>query len=711
MATLQKIRSKGPLLLIVIGLAMLAFILGDAWKIIRPNQGVQYVGTIDGKDIPAMDYRTEIDNYTEVMQFINQTRDFNEEQNSAIRDQAWADMVRDMIMDKEAKAIGLTVTDAEVKDVIERGTDPILQGTPFSDSEGKFDVDYLKQFLAVYSSIDRNSVPAEELQSYDMWYKYWLFIEKNIKSDLLYSKYSALVSASMLSNPISAKDAFEKRITRFDALMAYLPYSSLSDEEAKITTADLKKAYAENKELLYNYSETRDIVYIDSEILPSDADRENLLAEMNDITTQLEGEESDFAALVRRSSSEVSYSEVARSISNLPYDVVVRLDSVKVGGVFGPYYNETDDSYNAFKLLGKVQGYDSIQFSIMQVTGTDDAEIASRTDSIVKALKKGADFSEIAAKYSQTAVEQWLGADSYEPAAITGDNAIYLNKLNSMKKGEVASLNLSDASLVVKLFDVRTPVTKYNTVVIKRPVEFGQETSNDAYNKLSLFVAQNSTIDELKANAEDSDFRLLYYPGVQNYSYNIGGVAKSHEALRWLFDSKEGEVSRIFEVGNSNDHLLVVGVEKIHPRGYTSLADATQSLSYKVLKHKKAEILKGRLEGQSFDAITSMDGVEVDTVKYVNFTNAAYIASAYSNEPLLGASLMNLGLHEATLPIEGENGVFVAEKISPISQTAEFDEAAEKERLKVQDSRQILNSIISELYFQAKVIDNRYKIF
>ena len=152
MATLQSIRSKGPLLLIVIGLAMLAFILGDAWKIIRPNQGIQYVGTISGEDISAMDFQRELEIYTDVVKFANQIQDVTEEMQNSLKDEVWATMVRNRIIDKEANGIGLVVTDAEVRDVIERGTDPMLARTPFNDAEGKFDTDLLKNFIAFYAA-------------------------------------------------------------------------------------------------------------------------------------------------------------------------------------------------------------------------------------------------------------------------------------------------------------------------------------------------------------------------------------------------------------------------------------------------------------------------------------------------------------------------------------------------------------------------------
>ena len=140
---------------------------------------------------------------------------------------------------------------------------------------------------------------------------------------------------------------------RADVLMAILPYSSLGDDEAKVTTSDLKAVYNELKPALYNYAESRDIVYIDYEILPTQSDREALLTEMNEIVDQLEGEVDDYASFLRRSGSVVSYSEVARSAKNLPEDVAERIDSVKVGGVFGPYYNEDEDTYNAFKYIAK----------------------------------------------------------------------------------------------------------------------------------------------------------------------------------------------------------------------------------------------------------------------------------------------------------------------------------------------------------------------
>ena len=391
--------------------------------------------------------------------------------------------------------------------------------------------------------------------------------------------------------------------------------------------------------------------------------------------------------------------------------MAARIDSVKVGGVFGPYYTADDDSYNAFKLLEIVKGYDSIQFNLMQVVADDEAAQAVRADSIVKALKKGANFTELAASYGQTVTDQWLWADSYEPAVISGDNAVYLNKLNSMKKGEVASLELSNACIVIKVVDVKTPLTKYNTAIVKRPIEFSEETSDNAYNKLSTFLSLNTTVEQLRENAEDSDYRLLYYPGFQNYSHTVGGVAKSSDALRWAFEAQEGEVSRIYEVGAANDHLLVVGVEKINPRGTRSIEDATPVLSLQALNNKKFELLKDKFAGKSIEELKDVEGAGVDTIRFVNFNNDAFVSSIYANEATIGPSVFNLEQNELTVPMKGENCVFVAEKISSDSYSTEFDDKTEELRERSIHSGQIKNAVLEELYYQAKVVDNRYKNF
>ncbi len=713
MATLQKIRNRGPLLLIVIGLALLAFILGDVWRLTQPNLGMASVGSIYGKNVDAQEYQAEVEKYAEIVRFSMGLQNLSETEYAAVKDEVWNNMVRKSLIEKQAEAIGLKVTEAELQYVIETGSSPLLASTPFANEiTGEFDVDYLRSFLSSYVEMDRSTMPAEYLTYYDNLYNFWLYIEDNIKFDLLASKYMAIVESGIISNPVSQKNSYETRIKRADVQLAALPYSSIDDSEITVTTADIKKLYNERKEMLYQIAESRDLVYIDYEILPSQADRDALLAEVTELTEQLKSTTEDYAAFTRLAASAELYSEVAKTEKALPADVVARLDSVKLGEVFGPYYNASDDSYNAFKVLSKTEAFDSVSYSQIQVVAETTEEAARVADSIFNAVKSGADFAEIAQKYGQTGEPQWMASADYEAGSYSGDNALYLNTINSMKKGEVRNLAVSGANIIIKVFDQKNKVNKYNTVIVKRENQFSSETSDDAYNKLSQFVATNNNIDSLKANSEAAGFRLLSSPNTNGASYYIGSVENSHEALRWAFEADEDAVSTIYEAGSANNHLLVVAVDAIHKKGYRPIEDVQSSLTLEAANEKKAEILLKKFASvNTFAEALAIEGVKTDTIQFVNFTTPAFISLTYANEMNLGASVMNLQREEMSAPIKGDGGVYVAQKVSPDSYSIEYDAETEGTRLESMDISSIANQIMQQLYMDADILDVRYKLF
>lgn len=711
MATLQKIRSKGTLLLVVIGLALLAFILGDAWKILRPNQGVATVGEVNGKSINAQDYQNEFEKYAEVMKFSMGTNSLTDEEYASVKDETWNSILRKSLIEKEASAIGLKVTDAEIQSIVEEGTDPLLQQTPFQNAQtGAFDADYLKGILAEYNQLDRSTYPAEILAQYDMLYNYWCIIEDNIRQNSYLNKYASILNASMISNPVSRKDAYESRVKSADVLLTTLPYSSIADSTVTISAADIKKLYDERKPMYRTIEETRSISYIDVEILPSDADREALLSEVSEYASQLAETNDEYASFIRLTESAVPFSEVASSRNGLPQDVASRLDSVAVGEVYGPYYSADDDTYNAFKLISVAEVYDSIQYAVIQVPGTTKEETAALSDSLYKVILAGENMEELGAKYAQGAAPQWIASANFEGGAYTGDNAAYLNTITSMKKGEVRQLDLENVSMIIKVYDQKNKIQKYNTAIVKRVAYFSNETSNEAYNKLGVFVTSNNTAELLAANAEENGYRLLNALNFTSNSHNVGGVEKSHDALRWVFEAKPGEVSRIYEVGADNDHLLVVALNKINKKGYTPVEDVQTSLKYDALNDKKAEILIKSL-AEAGDNFASLKGAKTDTVKYVTFANPTYVSSTFSSEPLIGAAVSALEKGGVTAPVKGQGGVWVAKKLSADNYAVEYDDETEKSREIINGSRYLTNMFLSVLYDKAEVTDTRYKIF
>ena len=212
MATLQTIRSKGPLLVIVIGIALFAFIAGDAWKIFQPHQGRQDVGEINGEKISAQDYQKLVDEYTEVIKLTNGLASLNENQLASVKDQVWQSYVNNMLIAEQAEKLGLTVTDAEIQSIIDEGTHPMLMNTPFRNPQtGAFDKDMLKKFLVDYSNLNSSQMPAQYVEYYQTMGNFWNFVEKTLRQSTLAEKYQNLISKSLISNPASAEDAFKAR--------------------------------------------------------------------------------------------------------------------------------------------------------------------------------------------------------------------------------------------------------------------------------------------------------------------------------------------------------------------------------------------------------------------------------------------------------------------------------------------------------------------
>ena len=167
MATLQTIRSKGPLLVIVIGLALFAFIAGDAWKILQPHQGKQDVGEVNGETLSAQDYQKMVDELSEVIKLTNGLNSLNEDQLSNVKDQVWQSYVNNKLIAAEAEKLGLTVTDAELQAIIDQGTHPMLMQTPFRNPQtGAFDKDMLKKFLVDYANLNNSQMPAQYVEYY-----------------------------------------------------------------------------------------------------------------------------------------------------------------------------------------------------------------------------------------------------------------------------------------------------------------------------------------------------------------------------------------------------------------------------------------------------------------------------------------------------------------------------------------------------------------
>lgn len=713
MAALGKIRSKGVLLICIISLGLFAFIAEEAFRSCESssNDARQQVGEVLGEKINVTEFQKLVDEYTEVIKMQQGQDNLNEDQLNQVKDMVWNTYVQTKLIENETKKLGLTVTDAELQNVLTEGTNPMLMQTPFVNQQtGRFDVNALKKFLAEYKA--QGQANPQLAKQYDTIYKYWTFIEKTLRQQLLAQKYQGLFAHCFLSNKVEAQMAFNDQNQESQIQLAALSYSSIDDNKVQISDADLKAKYDEVKGRFKQYVESRDIKYVDVQVKASAADRAALQKEFAGYSQAL-ASATDASDVVRKSTSLVNYLGVPVSKDAYPYDIAQRLDSMAVGSTSKVFENNSDNTLNVIKLVSKQLLPDSVQYRQIQVAGATAEESAKRADSIYNALKAGADFEVIAKKYGQTGEKTWLTTRQYQSAPSLDHNTKdYIMSLNTMSVNELKNVALSQGNLIVQVVDRKGMINKYVAAVVKKNVTFSKDTYSAAYNKFSSFVSANLTADAIVKNAAKAGFNVQERKDVTTAEHNLAGIRSTRDAMRWLFDAKKGDVSPLYECGD-NDHLLVVVLDNINNVGYRSLDDAQvkEYVKGEVLKDKKAEMLMAKLNGVKSVAAAKAKGANVSTVNQVTFAAPVFVPATGASEPALSGAVAATAKGKfCKLPVKGNAGVYVFEVTNKTLRPGKFDAATEMQKLR-QKEMQMAGNFMNELYIKAKVVDNRYLFF
>lgn len=712
MATLQKIRSKGPLLVIILGLALFAFIAEEAMRSIQSatNESRQQVGEVYGEGVSVHEFQDLVDEYLDVVKFTSGNSAVNDEQIAQIRDQVWSAYVNNKLLEKEADKLGLTVTDAEIQSIITAGTSPLLMQTPFRNEQtGRFDANLLKKFLADYETMKNNAqMPLEYIEYYNGLYNFWMFIEKSLRQETLNEKYQTLLAKSLLTNKITANAVFGNRTNESDIVIAALPYSTINDNDIQVEENDLKAKYNQQKETFKQLAESRDIKFIDIQVKASAEDKAALDKEMEE-TAQALAAGGDIAKIVRESGSTISYSVLPVSKNIFPTDISASFDTLAVGEIKQPYFNAGDNTMNIIKMNAKVTAPDSIQLRQIQVSGADMEAIEKTADSIMTALNSGIAFDSIAKKYNQTGEKTWITSRDYEGAIMSEENLKFIKTITNAPINKFEKIDFAQGCIIAQVTDRRAMITKYDVAVIKRPIEFSKETYAKAYNDFSHFIASNPSQEDIEANALKEGYNLQERKDMFSNEHSVAGVKSTRDVLRWIFneDTEVGDVSPLYECGN-NDHMLVVILTGIHKEGYRKLEDVKDYLTQEVIKDKKAELLIEKLANvKSLADAMKVEGIVTDTIKHVTFNSPTFIVKTGASEPIISAITAKTEVNNFAGPVKGNGGVYTVQVIGKNKTAETFDikkETTQQETMNLRGASRFIN----ELYEKAEVEDNRY---
>lgn len=719
MTALGKIRSKGILLIIIIGLGLFAFIAEEAFRSCNgiKGQNSQQIGEVLGEKIYVQDFQKLLEEYQNAMKLTMRTDNLSEDQLNQLKDQVWQQLVSERVMKEDCKKLGLTVTEDELQNVLNDGTNQLLTQTPFVNQQtGRFDVSILKQFIDAYRKAEASN-NSQQLDQMRPAYNYWLFVEKNLRTQLLAQKYQSLLANCVLSNKVEAKMAFNEENEEAQIQLASIAYNTIKDADIKVTDEELKAKYEELKPAFRQQQETRDVKMVDVQVKASATDRAQLQKDMAGYQKQLAAA-ADPTQVVSKSGSMIQYIGLpvsGKAFQQYP-DIASKIDSMAVGTT-GVVENTKDNTYNIVRILSRTELPDSVEFRQIQVGGKTLEAARASADSIQKALAAGGDFQAIAKRYGQDSTTTWFTGAMYEQAStMSQDNRAYIEALLNGAVGSTQNIELTQGNVVIQVLNRKAMKSKAVAAVIKKEIRFSDNTYSKAYNRFSQFVTQSqASLADLQKHATKFGYTVQDLNDFATSSHTVGNVGGSgiRDAIKWIFEAKEGQVSQLFEAGKENDHLLVLCMTKIHPQGYRPWDDAQvkEILKREVIRDKKAEMIMAKLKGVNSIAAAQAKGAKVSTVNQITFAAPALIQATGAAEPALSGAVAATAQGKfCSAPVKGNAGVYVFQVVKKQMRPAKYNEEQQIQMCR-QRAMQYMGNFMQDLVFGAGVVDNRYLFF
>ncbi len=687
MASLQRIRSHGALLLIIVGLAMLAFILGDFMNSGSSffNRSRENVGVIAGENIHITDFENAREQLTEVYKIESGRNDFDEETQANINNQVWQMMVAEHTLSAELQKAGMTVTDEELSELC-IGENPhqlIRQRRAFSDQSGQFNRIALIQFLA---SLEQAIEDPEQAQNMRQAQTYWMYWENAVRLTYMQEKYTDLLQELLGANNLDAIEAINASATSVNTQFVNKPYFAVADSLVKVGNADLKRLYTHKKEQ-YKEEANRSINYIVFDIVPSEQDFEDAEKWINGLKDEFTT--TDDIAGVTNSNSDILYTAQNFSASTIPaeYKDWAFQKGRKAGDV-----TEISFEDNTYAMARIVEcGYtlpDSVQ---LRYTLLPDA---AQFDSLQAAWKKG--------QFGEAQELGWL-----TETALPKEMA---EKAFSGQKSSIFSVAYGTGLQVLQIMDKAVATPKVKLAVLSRTVTPSSKTYAALYNEAKQFVVNCTTEDKFNEAAEEKNLTVIPAYNLQKNANKVNDLKQSRPIVRWAFKAKEGAVSDVFECG---EQFVVAVLDEVREDGYRTINDVEGELRAELLKDKKAELIINDLKGTcALEDAAEILGSEIQTAD--NITLSSYRFGAAGVEPAVVGAAVALEQNELSAPVKGQNGVYVVlatEKSTAATEPTEEEINRRIQQLGSRYSYSLPYQLIQLVEEKADVTDNRANFY
>ncbi len=662
MATLQKIRNHGALLIAIVGLAMLAFILGDFLNSGSSffNRSRENVGVIEGEKIHYTEYEAAKEQLTEVYKIETGRSDFDEDMSAQIRNQVWNMMMMDYTLRAQAKKIGMDITKDELSELcIGKNPHQIIRGRrAFFDENGQFSRDIVVNLLqAINNEEDGENANLKQAKTY------WLYWEKAVRISYMQEKYTSLLQHLLKANSLEAEYAYNGRQKGVSAEYVMQPYFTVADSLVNVKESDIKKLYAQHKSQ-YKQTPNRAIKYIAFNIEPSEEDftaAKELLESLKE-----EFKTAEDVSLIVNTNSDVMYDGRDFSEETVPaqFKEFAFAKGAKAGDCTDILFE--NNTYAMARIMQA--GYslpDSVELKAIVEEGEDQELGWFRASDLPKNI---ADPAFAGKRGTRFTVAQGMGEQTYE------------------------------------IMDISAATPKVKLAILAREVSASSKTYSKIYNEAKQFIVANKNAEAMESAAQAAGMTVVPQYNLTATTDKVGQLKASRPIVRWAFEAKEGQVSDVFECGQQ---FIIAALTEVNDDEYRPLEAVRAELTYEATNNAKAAYISAQLKDiKSLEDAANIMGQQIQSTERVSLSDSRFGNAGM--EPAVIGKTVAMGENTLSAPIQGNMGVFVVK-------TGAANNAAEEEAYNADTEKAQLESRMAYLPYQAiqliedkaDVIDNR----
>lgn len=527
------------------------------------RQTQERVGEINGEVISIHDYQARVDEMTEMYKMQTGSTSLPEEYLTQIRQSVFDAMVQDIVLGEETEKIGMEVSPEELFDMVQgENISPMIQQMQMfvNPQTGAFDRNALLNFLKTIDNDNIASMPAEQQDQLIKARNFWLFWEKNIKRQRLEQKFTTLLAKAVSANKLDAKESFDENAKNANIVYAMQSYSSIPDSTIEVSKSEIEKLYNQRKDL-YKQKETKVIKYLSVDIRPSQEDYNNAQQDIESLKSEFTTSQN--VADIVNENSEVPYMDVFFTDKAFDPELKQFATTAEVGAVYGPVFE--NDKYRMFKLVAKTTAPDSVKVSHIMLAGQTEERTKVLADSLMNEIKGGADFAELAKKFSADQAAENGGELGWftEATALRGVNEEFKNAIFSTPVNQVSVVKSMYGTHLVKVTEKTADVAKYKVADIDMTVSPSSKTYSNIYNELNQFISKNRDIAKLDTAAKSAGYNVISNVSITPDNQVLGSIKSSRPVIRWAFQNENGSVSEIFEC---DDKFVIAAIEKVFRR-------------------------------------------------------------------------------------------------------------------------------------------------